>query len=207
VRVRVVPNGIDARRWTTAQPASRASLRVPEGVPLLSVLGLLHVAKGQDLALRALARPELAGAHLLLAGIGDRRSELEELARALGVAERAHFLGWRDDAPALVAASDVVLLPSRWEGLPYIVLESMAGGRPVVATRVDGAIELVEDGRTGALVRIEDAPALAQAAARILALGPAERARMGAAARERVLGRFTIERMVDALLAVYAEVA
>jgi len=206
-RVRVVPNGIDASRWVAARPASRASLGVPEGVPLLSVLGLLHVAKGQDVALRALARPELAGAHLLLAGMGDAREELEELARTLGVAERAHFLGWRDDAPALVAASDVVLLPSRWEGMPYIVLESMAAARPVVATRVDGAIELVDDGRTGAVVEIEDDVGLARAVARVLALTPGARERMGALARERVLGTYTIERMLDSLLAVYSEVA
>jgi glycosyltransferase involved in cell wall biosynthesis len=206
-RVRVVPNGIDAGRWTAARPASRAALGVPEGVPLLSVLGLLHVAKGQDVALRALARPELAAAHLLLAGMGEERGELEELARALGVSERAHFLGWRDDAPALVAASDVVLLPSRWEGMPYIVLESMAAARPVVAARVDGAVELVDDGRTGALVEIEDHAGLARAVARVLALGPGERERMGALARERVLATYTIDRMLDALLAVYAEVA
>jgi glycosyltransferase involved in cell wall biosynthesis len=206
-RVRVVPNGIDAARWIAARPVSRASLGVPEGVPLLSVLGLLHVAKGQDVALRALARPELAGAHLLLAGMGHAREELEELARSLGVAQRAHFLGWRDDAPALVAATDVVLLPSRWEGMPYIVLESMAAARPVVATRVDGAIELVDDGRTGALVEIEDDASLARAVARVLALAPGARERMGELARERVLGTFTIERMLDSMLAVYSEVA
>jgi glycosyltransferase involved in cell wall biosynthesis len=206
-RVRVVPNGIDASRWVSAQPASRASLGVPDGVPLLAVLGLLHVAKGQDVALRALARTELGRAHLLLAGMGDEREELEELARSLGLSDRAHFLGWRDDAPALVAASDVVLLPSRWEGMPYIVLESMAAARPVVATRVDGAVELVDDGRTGALVAIEDDAELARAAGRLLALSPGARERMGSLARERVLGRFTIERMLDSLLAVYAEVA
>lgn len=206
-RVRVVPNGIDASRWVSARPVSRASLGVPEGVPLLAVLGLLHVAKGQDVALRSLARPELAGSHLLLAGMGEARAELEELARSLGVADRAHFLGWRDDAPELVAASDLVLLPSRWEGMPYIVLESMAAARPVVAARVDGAVELVEDGRTGALVEIEDDAGLARAAARVLALGESARERMGALGRERVLATFTLDRMLDSLLAVYAEVA
>jgi glycosyltransferase involved in cell wall biosynthesis len=206
-RVRVVPNGIDPARWLSARPAARVSLGVPDGAPLVSVLGLLHVAKGQDVALRALARPELAGVHLVLAGMGERRDELAELARALGVAERAHLLGWRDDAPAVVAASDVVLLPSRWEGLPYIVLEAMAAARPVVASRVDGAVELVEEGRTGALVPIEDPGALSAAVARILALPEQERELMGAAGRERVLGRFSVDRMVEGLLAVYREVA
>jgi glycosyltransferase involved in cell wall biosynthesis len=206
-RVRVVPNGIDVGRWVDVPPLERAGLGVPERAPLLVVAGLLNVAKGQDVALRALAEPELATAHLLLAGHGDERPHWERLARELGVAERAHFLGWRDDVPRIFAAADVVLLPSRWEAMPYAVLEAMAAEKPVVATAVDGARELVGDGSVGRLVPVEDPAALARATAEVLALDPASRSRLGVAGRARVLRKHTARTMAARLLDVYGEVA
>jgi len=206
-KIRVVPNGIDPAPWLAARPAELASLGVPEGAPVAAVIGLLNVAKGQDLALRALARAGLERVHLLVAGHGAQRAELERLASELGLAPRVHMLGWRDDVPALVAASDVVLVPSRWEGLPYAALEAMAAAKPVVATRVDGARDVVLDGQSGRLVAPESPEELGDALAEVLALSPAERERWGLAGRERVLARFTLERMLDLLLGVYAEVA
>lgn len=206
-RVRVVPNGIEVTRWREAEPASRAELGVPGGAALLAVAGLLNVAKGQDLALRALAEPELAGAHLLLAGEGEERARWERLAIELGLGERAHFLGWREDVPRLFAAADVVLLPSRWEAMPYAVLEAMAAGKPVVASSVDGARELVGEGLTGRLVACEDPHALAAATAELLALGPARRAELGRAGRARVVERYSSRAMARGLIDVYREVA
>lgn len=206
-RVRVVPNGIDVVKWVDIAPAPRAALGVPDGAPLLVVAGLLNVAKGQDLALRALAEPCLAGAHLLLAGHGELRAAWEALARELGVAERAHFLGWREDVPRLFSAADVVLLPSRWEAMPYAVLEAMAAERPVVATAVDGAREVVQEGVTGRLVPCEDPRALARATADVLALEPRRRAELGVAGRASVLRRYTARGMAKRLIDVYREVA
>src|SRR6185295_10776639 len=123
----------------------------------------------------------------------------------LGVNDRVCFLGHRDDAPALVAMADFTLLPSRWEGMPYIVLESMAAARPVVATPVDGARDIVVDGKTGFLAREISTAALAEAVRSLLALSVPQRATMGAAGRERVLSRWTVDRMVDGMIAVYAE--
>lgn len=206
-RVRTVPNGIDPRPFEAAVPLDLEALGVPRSAPSACVVGLLNVAKGQDLALAALARPGLEALHLVLAGHGEELAALRALAVQLGVADRAHFLGWRDDAPRLIAACDLVLLPSRWEGMPYIVLEAMAAAKPVVATRVDGARELVVPGVTGELADVEDTTDLARAVAAVLRRTPAERAALGLAARARVNAGFTLDTLADGLLAVYDEVA
>ncbi len=206
-RVRVVPNGIDPRPWEQAAPLDRAALGVPAEVPLAAVVGLLNVAKGQDLALRALAEPGCGDLHLLVAGHGDRREAWERLAADLGVADRVRWLGWRDDVPRLVATADLVVLPSRWEGMPYALLEAMAAGRPVVAARVDGVRGTVVEGETGFTCPVEDVAGLAGALRSFLALDDAGRARLGAAGRAASARSFTADAMVDGLLEVYREVA
>lgn len=204
--LRVVENGIDPVPWQQARPLPRAGLELPADVPVAVVAGLHHVAKGHDIALRALAEPGLEDLHLLLMGRGELRAELERLATDLSVDARVRFLGWREDVPALFATSDFLWLPSRWEGMPYVVLEAMASGLPVVAAAVDGAREVVLEGRTGFLAPIEDPPGLALATRRLLALDPAARRALGAAGRARVLARHTVAGMVDGLLQVYAEI-
>lgn len=206
-RLHVVPNGIDPAPWLAAAPLARASLGVPEDAPLALVVGLLNAAKGQDLALAMLAEPACRTLVLLVAGHGADRAALEREAAALGVADRVRFLGWRDDVPRLVRTCDFVLLPSRWEALPYAVLEAFAAGVPVVATPVDGARELLAGDRTGRLAAAIEARALAVAAGEFLALAPAERAALGRAGRELVLARHTTEHMVAGLAAVYRGVA
>ena len=206
-RVRVVPNGPDPRSWLEARPAPRRDLGLPESAPVAAILGLYNTAKGQDLAIEMLAREGLGDLHLVLAGEGEMKEDLARLARRLGVAGRVHDLGFRDDAPAIVAAADFTLMPSRWEGMPYIALESMAAGRPVVATPVDGARDIVEHGKTGFLARAVSSEALADAVRAMLALGPSERRAMGERGRERMLRSFTADRMVDGLVSVYREIA
>lgn len=206
-KVRVVGNGIDMAPFEGATAIERSVLGVPQHAPLGLVVGLLNVAKGQDLALRALASPMLANVHLAFAGSGEQEAELRALARELGVESRVHFLGWRDDVPRLLASCDVLLLPSRWEGMPYIVLEAMAAGRPVVATPVDGARALLADGRAGRLCRSDAPPDIAQGLADVLRLDAPARATLGKAGQARVRAEFTLEHMVDGLLSVYRELA
>jgi glycosyltransferase involved in cell wall biosynthesis len=203
--VRVVRNGIDIAAHSAAVPVPRAELGVPEDAPLLLVAGLFNEAKGQDLALRALASPAGRGAHLAFAGHGASEAALRALARGLGLESRVHFLGWRTDLPRLVRACDWLVLPSRWEALPYVVLEALAAGTPVVATPVDGAREIVSESGAGELARACEAPALAEALARALARTRAERERMGARGREHVVAFHSRESMVDGTLAVYGE--
>jgi len=201
-KVRVVPNGVDATRFEGTAPADLAALGLDPARPAAAVIGLIYAAKGQDLALRALAQvPDL---QLLVVGPGDQ-AEVRALAADLGVADRVVFTGARDDVPALLAALDFLVLPSRWEGMPYIVIEAMAAGRAVLAHPVDGARDLVEHGATGHLTDAIDPDELAAGMAAMLSRSAEERAALGAAGRERVHERYTIEGMVAGLTDVYGE--
>jgi len=204
-RVRVVPNGIDASTYDGVTAALRSELGTPPDAPVAVLAGLMYEAKGQDLALEMLAGPGCESLHIWFAGTGEHQAQYEALARELGVAERAHFLGWRDDVPALLAAADFLLLPSRWEAMPYIVLEAMASRKPVVAARVDGVRDLMLEGETGISHAVGESASLIEACARMLALAPAERCAMGDAGRARVDADFSIDAMVQGLVGVYAE--
>lgn len=158
-----LPNFVDE---TSAPPVSRASLETPDGAPLLLALGRLHENKAYDVLLDALA--QLPGAYLWLAGEGPRRQELEAQAAKLGLAERVKFLGWRADVPALFAACDIFVCPSRHEPLGNVVIEAWAQRRPVVAASSQGPSVLIENEATGLLVPIDDAGSLAAAVQRII---------------------------------------
>ena len=174
-RAHVVPNF--AQDFAGAAPAA---LPAPPGAPRLLALGRLHRNKGFDVLLRALA--SLPGAHLSLAGEGPERAALEALARELGVAGRVAFLGWREDAGALLAACDVFVCPSRHEPLGNVVLEAWSATRPVVAAAAQGPREVVRDGETGLLVPVEAPEPLAAAVASLRADAP-RRAALAAAGR------------------------
>jgi len=206
-KVRIVGNGIDPAPFERAVALERAALGVPLHAPLALVVGLLNVAKGQDLALRALATPALGNVHLAFAGTGELEASLRSLARELGVESRVHFLGWREDVPSLLATCDAVLLPSRWEGMPYIVLEAMAAARPVVATPVDGARAMLADGKAGRLCRTSEPADIAEGLAAVLKLDAEARRALGHHGKAKVRAGFTLERMVDGLLDVYGELA
>ncbi|MCB9915492.1 MAG: glycosyltransferase [Planctomycetes bacterium] len=190
-KVRVVPNGIDPAPFEGAAPHALAELGLDPARVTFAVVGLLNVAKGHDLALDALAAPGNEAAQLLFAGHGALEGELRARAAALGVAQRVAFLGFRADVPRLLASADALLLPSRWEGMPYIVLEAMAAGLPVLATPVDGAKDLVRDGATGWLAGAVDARALALRLRDALDAGPEARRALGARGRERLRARAT----------------
>jgi glycosyltransferase involved in cell wall biosynthesis len=136
-------------------------------------------------------------------GDGERRAALEALAAELGLADRAHFLGWRRDLPAVYADLDVVCLTSLNEGSPVALIEAMAAGRPVVATAVGGVPEVVQDGVSGLLVPPRDPAALAAAIAGLLA-EPARAAALGRAARAAVYPRYSSQRLVRDIEALYA---
>jgi glycosyltransferase involved in cell wall biosynthesis len=142
-------------------PLPRRSLFTPEGVPLLLALGRLHRNKAFDVLIEALAR--LPDAYLWLAGEGPERAVLEALAEHVGVKPRIRFLGWREDVPALLAASDILVCPSRHEPLGNVVLEAFAQRVPVVAAASQGPQGLIANGETGLLVPVDDPAALAAA--------------------------------------------
>jgi hypothetical protein len=161
--------------------AAPAALPIPAGARILLAMGRLHPNKDFPTLLRAMA--QLPGdVHLALAGDGPDRAALEALARELGLGARVAFLGWRQDVGALLAASTMLVVPSRIEPLGNVVLEGFSAARPVVAAAADGPRELIEDGRTGMLTPIGDDAALATAIGTLLA-DPARAAAIGAAGR------------------------
>ena len=194
-KLTVIPNGIDVSRFDNVRPASlRPDLGISEGATLILYVGRLDPQKGLHHLLEAICRVE--NLHLILAGHGPSREWLEAEARRLGLDDRTHFLGFRDDVPALLAASDALVLPSLWEGMPNVLLEAAAARRPVVATDVEGVRDIVEDGVTGLIVPPARPDALADALQAVSA-SPARREKMGEAAREKVACHFSLSTMIQ----------
>jgi glycosyltransferase involved in cell wall biosynthesis len=204
--VAVVENGIEIPPEPSAAEvaAVRASVRSELGLApdatLLVAVGNLYPVKDHATLLRTL--PGLANAHVAIAGRGDERPRLEALARELGVPDRVHLLGLRDDVRRCLTAADVFVHPSRSEELPLAVLEAMAAGVAIVATRVGGVPDAIVDDETGRLVEPGDVAALRRALADLLA-APDRRGSLGRAARRRVEERFSIDRMVERYQALY----
>lgn len=162
-RVHYLPNFVDA---APAPAISRATFDTPDGVPLLLAAGRFHPNKAFDVAIRALAK--LPDAYLWLAGEGELEAALKSLAATHGVTHRVRFLGWRNDMPALLAAVDVLVCPSRIEPLGNVVIEAWAHGKPAVVAAAIGPKTLIKDGVSGLLVPIDDAEALADALRRTI---------------------------------------
>jgi glycosyltransferase involved in cell wall biosynthesis len=212
-RITIIENGIDLAAWppvsTDRRRSAREALGLAPGERVVSMVAAMRPEKAHEALLRALARLNEAGVPVraLVAGDGERRGALEEEALALGVRGQVDFLGVRRDVARLLHASDVVVLPSRAvvETLPLALLESMAVGIPVVASRVGSIPELVVDRVTGLLIRPADPVELADAIAYTLADGEGARAR-GERARARVVERHAIERTAARYGALFEEV-
>ncbi|HET7224819.1 MAG TPA: glycosyltransferase family 4 protein [Candidatus Eisenbacteria bacterium] len=201
-----VLNGISEAGAVRARDVVRAELGLAEDAPVVLTVGSLSAQKAQHVLVEAFARVRAHAprAALLLVGEGPARAALE--AQAAGIGGAVRMLGARRDVADLLAAADVFALSSTREGLPIVVLEAMRAGRPVVASRIGGVPEAVEDGVTGSLAAPGDATGLAEAIAR-LALDPALARRMGAAGNARWRERFTAARMVRETETVYGEAA
>jgi glycosyltransferase involved in cell wall biosynthesis len=204
-KVDVIYNAVD---FAQAQPTmSRAAMRRELGIPLVApvagVIARLTEQKGHRFLFEALAsRPELADVHLLVVGGGDLADALQRRARDLGLAPRVHFLGPRRDLGDLLAAMDVFVMPSLWEGLPLSMVLAMGAGVPVVATAVAGIPEVVADGRTGLLVPPGDGAALGSALARLFT-DEALCAQIGRDAPASVLPRFGVDKYVESIVTLY----
>ena len=179
-------------------------------VSVVGTVGRLAKQKAHDVLLNALAQilRRRPGTRLTIAGHDDEglRPELEALSARLELQEAVQFKGYVDNIQSFLDEIDVFVLSSDNEGLPISLLEAMAVGKPIVATRVGGVPEVVVDGVTGLLVPTRDPEALADAILRLLE-DPSEARRMGARGRERLMQQFTMERMVERTCAVYREVA
>jgi glycosyltransferase involved in cell wall biosynthesis len=198
-KVEVIQNGCDLSRFAVLPPAegARKALGFASGDQVLLVVGRLEPQKGHAVMLQALAalRREFPRVRLACVGDGALRSCLEEQARALGCQEVVRFAGYQRNIAEWLSAADVVVLPSLFEGLPLVAIETLAACRPMVATAVDGTPEVVIDGKTGRTVPPGDPQALAGAIAALLR-DPGQAAGLAAAGHDWVWERFSEQRQI-----------
>jgi glycosyltransferase involved in cell wall biosynthesis len=202
----VIPNAAEPGVATASRAEMRHDLGISEDRLVLLVMARLEKRKGHAYLLDALAQlPDHMRERtmLLVAGVGPESDALEAQCAAMHLSDRVRFLGQRSDRWSLYEAADIVVLPSiSHEDMPIVILDAMAAGRPVVASRVAGIPEQVVEGVTGRLVPPGDSAALADALAAILE-DPRRRAAMGNAARRRYESRYTPQRFVDAYRRLY----
>jgi len=209
-KVHVILNGIDFNRAATSGPDARSRVRrefEAEHDYLLLIVARLHPEKGHHYLFEAMAevRKRVSrNVRLLVAGAGSFERAYRSEVRALGCDDVVSFLGFRKDSADLMAAADLVILPSLAEAFGLALTESLYIGTPVVATRVGGIPEIVEDGVDGMLVPPADSKALADAIVELLNENE-KRERMAGAGREKVMTRFRFQEMVRSYESLYAD--
>ena len=209
-RASLIRSGVRLAEFAAAgadRAAARAALRGELGLAARArIVGMVACLKPQKAPLdfvAAAARVAAAhpDAHFVMVGDGALRAAVETAADAAGLGGRLHLLGWRRDIPRLTAAFDVVALTSHWEGLPRVVPEAIAAGRPIVATAVDGTAEILHDGDNALVAPAGDVEAIAARLARLL-----DSPELGAALVDRarsLLAEFDIDAMVRSQEALY----
>ena len=193
----VIPNGLDVSLYADARPANPASLGVATGRRFVVAIGRMTTQKGFDWLVEQ--APELLNQvpdiDLVFVGDGPDRGKLEARVGELRLGERVRFVGWRSDLPHLLASSSGLLLTSRWEGMPNVLLEAMAAGKPVVAARVEGVAEVLGPlASAQAYIPGSGADFLARAVA--IVRDPQLSAMLGRANQERAIDEFSLETMV-----------
>jgi len=208
---RVIPLGFDLDALAAiddrARHAARVALDIPQDAHVVATVGRLTAIKQHALFLEtaAIVAGRDPSALFLIAGDGELRAEIEQAARALGIASRVRFLGWRRDLTTVYGATDVFLLTSRNEGTPVALIESLAAAVPGVSTDVGGIRDVVDRDEIGLLAPFGDAPMLADHVSALLA-DPDRRRLMGERGRRSVTARYTLDRLVDDVERLYREV-
>jgi glycosyltransferase involved in cell wall biosynthesis len=208
-RLVLIENAIDPSRFdpTLAPAAAKSALGLDPSRPVVGYIGRLARQKGLDCLVRAAQQLVAAGqqAQFLLVGEGECEGALRRLVAAYDLQHHVVLTGYRIDVLHVLAALDIVVLPSLYEGLPYTLLEAMAAGRAIVATDVAGNRDLIQQGKTGVLVPGGDAWALANALMGLLAV-PEQRRRLGRAAWMSARSRPTVEQMAHQTVETYLRV-
>jgi len=199
-KIHVIHNGCDLQKYRPQQPASwdlKCSMGFAEDDPVLIVLGRLEPQKGHAVLLEAFSSVvrEFPSARLVCVGEGSLRTELQQQTDQLRLEKAVRFVGFQSNVPDWLAISDISVLPSLFEGLPLVAIESLAAERVMVATAVDGTTEVVINEVTGLTVPPGDAQRLAEAVLRLLRQ-PELRRRMASAGRRWVLEHFSQEQQI-----------
>jgi glycosyltransferase involved in cell wall biosynthesis len=206
-KISLVPNAIDLRRFSPGEASrdeARARLGLPVASRIVAGVGRLNPQKNFALFLDIAAQlaPRFPDLHFLLAGDGPEEQMLREKASALGIANRVTFSGYVADTRLVYLAADVLLMPSRYEGLPMTLLEAMAMGLPVVASKLDGIAEVIGDGSEGFLVPSDDAALFVERTAALLADAELS-SRISKNARAKIEASFSVERMTSSVEEIY----
>ena len=196
-KVTVIENGIDVQKFQQAKPALRTSAGISNGNSVLLYVASLQPRKDHINLLRAMA--QVSNADLLLVGDGDLRPQLERLAESLGIAQRVHFLGRRNDVAELLKMADIYVHPPAFEGFGIAAVEAMAAGKAIVATNVPGLAQVVGD--AAVLVPPSEPVALAAQISKLVKSRD-QRERLSDLAAQRAL-TFSIDRTVSAYIDLY----
>ena len=195
----VIPNGVKLSQFEKVQLADLTELGVPAGRPVILYIGRLEKQKGLDWLYREImprVLRELPEHDLLLVGDGPQREALESFVAKQGLESRVHFAGWQGNVPQILAASDLLVLPSLWEGMPNVVLEAMAAGKPVVSTQAEGVLELLGPGATVQSCSADDPAGFADRIIR-LAQDRTLAAELGAQNQRRAATEFSLAAMIS----------
>ena len=206
-KISLVPNAIDLRRFSPGEASrdeAKARLGLPAGSRIVAGVGRLNPQKnfGLFLDIAAQLAARFPNVHFLLAGDGPEEKMLREKAAALGIASRILFSGYVSNTRLVYLAADVLLMPSRYEGLPMTLLEAMAMGLPVVASKLDGIAEVIGDGEEGFLVPPADAALFVERTASLLTDAELSSC-IAKNARAKIEARFSVERMTSAVEDIY----
>ncbi len=198
-RLTVIANGVNVQACLACDPADLTTWGVPPGRRVVTCVSRLARQKGVDVLLRA-APAILAGLpdhNLLIVGSGPEKPALDDLASQLGIAHRLHFTGWQPHVPAILRASDMLVLASRWEGMPNVMLEAMACRLPVVSTMAEGVGQILGPLADAQTVP-RNSPEMLSAKVLNVLREPGLAAHLGTANWQRVADHFSVERMVEA---------
>jgi len=205
-KLRVIHNGVDIKRFQKSG-SDRDQMFPGDGGKLVVLVGNMHTdVKGHPWLISSAPAviQEFPATRFVLVGDGEQRSRFESQAASLGLEQNFFFLGRRADIPKILGCCDIAVLPSRAEGLPNAVLEYMAAGLPVIASRVGGNAELIDDGLTGLLVPAEDSLALSGALLKLLR-DPGLAQRLAQGGHESTARNFSFERLVREVDELYSE--
>lgn len=206
-KIEVIHNGIELERFRNAKPIDKTTLGLKPADRLVVCVASLKEKKGHAILLKAWPHvvAKHPNAHLALVGDGPLRDTLKQSADSLPVRETIHFLGNRSDVPSILASADVFVLPSLWEGFGIAVVEAMAAGVPVVASRVDGVCEVLRIHQDGVLVQPCDSQGLATAIIAMLD-GRPQVGQLVAKASQRA-EEFSVNRTVERLELLYSSLS
>jgi len=205
-KVITIHNSIDPRKAAATPDVTglKHKLNLDEKAPIVMQVGRLSYQKNPlDFVNGAsIVLAEIPEVHFILVGDGPLREQVESRIQELGLTKNVHCAGWQDDAFELIAAADIITLTSRWEGLPYVLLEAMAWSRPIVATAVNGCPELVDQGVTGYVVPEGKIDSWAGSVVKLLN-NPERAVEMGLLGNQRLKKKFNMEKMIGKTEGLY----